>query len=108
MENNKEISKMIEEVEKVSILLEAIGNLSSLQLDYIDFEEYSDKTENDVTNALLTLNELLRTKSEHITLGHVIDEKIAEADKQVQKILKTLYSMKKETTKEDNNEDTEA
>ena len=96
MEKIEEISKRIEKVEKISILLEAIGNISRLQEDYIDFSEYEDEKGNMLSNALLTLNELRRTKAEHITLSYVIDEKITEANKIVQDILRVMYKEKKD------------
>ena len=101
MENNKKISKLIDELEKVSVLLEVIGNISNLQLDYIDFQEYKDN------NAILTLNELMRTKSEHVTLGHILEEKVKEADKQVQKVLHELYKESGKEQKEKIKEDIE-
>lgn len=116
MENKKkleDLEKTIKEMEAISIFLEEIDHLNLLQEDYIDFREYEDEAKGNLSvNALLTLNELRRTKKEHITLSHVIDEKIEKANELVETLLRKMYEeqniLRKEANKEENKKDTEA
>lgn len=112
MEKDKRLEDLenkIKEMEAISVFLEEIEHLNLLQEDYIDFQEYKDEAKGDLsTNALLTLNELRRTKKEHITLSHVIDEKIEKANEIVETLLKEMYSKQNELIKEANKQETEA
>ena len=112
MEKDKRLEDLenkIKEMEAISIFLEEIEHLNLLQEDYIDFREYEDEAKGNLsTNALLTLNELRRTKKEHITLSHVIEEKIEKANEIVETLLREMYSKKNELRKEDNKQETEA
>lgn len=115
MENKERLEYLenkIKEMEAISIFLEEIEHLNLLQEDYIDFQEYKDEAKGNLQiNALLTLNELRRTKKEHITLSHVIDEKIGSANDIVEKLLREMYDQQnklKKDIKEDTKKDTEA
>ena len=86
-------NKNIEKLEEATLLLGAIGDLSRLQEDYIDFKECEDR-DNALDNALLTLTELKRTKEEHLTLSYLMEEKINETRKILESVLKEMYKEK--------------
>lgn len=74
MKNEGHDQNIQDKLNDLAVLIERVQAFNTLIKDYIDFKEfkYEDLTKND--NALLVLNELNRTKQEHILLNCQIDE----------------------------------
>lgn len=70
-------------------------DLNILQRDYIDFKVYDSKEGQEV-DALLTINELLRTQDSHIVVNEVMTRLLKEIDKVLDDTINNYYGNKKE------------
>lgn len=70
-------------------------DLNILQRDYIDFKVYDSK-EGQEMDALLTINELLRTQDSHIVVNEVMTRLLKEIDKVLDDTINNYNGNKKE------------
>ena len=84
---------MKKKLERLQVLIDTIKSFNNLQEDFIDFTEY-EITDNEKDNAVYTLYQLNRRKKEHVILNYEIEEKLEEAGKLLEELVK--LSNKKE------------
>lgn len=91
-EENKQI---IRDIENIRAKVNDVMDLNILQRDYIDFKVY-DSQEGQEVDALLTINELLRTQDSHIVVNEVMTRLLKEIDKVLDDTINNYYGNKKE------------
>ena len=91
-EENKQI---IRDIENIRAKVNDVMDLNILQRDYIDFKVYDSKEGQEV-DALLTINELLRTQDSHIVVNEVMTRLLKEIDKVLDDTINNYYGNKKE------------
>ncbi len=91
-EENKQI---IRDIENIRAKVNDVMDVNILQRDYIDFKVYDSKEGQEV-DALLTINELLRTQDSHIVVNEVMTRLLKEIDKVLDDTINNYYGNKKE------------
>ena len=100
----EQIKNIISNLEQVSIIIDRVEDFNKLQEDYIDFSIYEDNKDGGKDlrdSALLTLNELLRTKESHLSLCYQMTDLLKDANDTLEKSLRKLYKEIKEDKEEE-------